>query len=80
MRPLGCGGAAWGEQDNAGVHFLLQKTAKAHRGLQQNLWDAQDVQVFFLGLEKKDHLAELLDVGARCIWMWFALFLNNRQF
>lgn len=35
---------------------------------------------FFLGLEKKDHLAELLDVGARCIWMWFALFLNNRQF
>lgn len=39
-----------------------------------------DVQVFFLGFEKKDQLAELLDVDARCIWMWFALFLNNRQF
>lgn len=29
---------------------------------------------------EKDQLAELLDVDARCIWMWFALFLNNRQF
>lgn len=38
------------------------------------------VQVFLGGFEKKDQLAELLDVGARCIWMWFALFLNNREF
>lgn len=72
-------GAAWGEQDNAGVHFLLQKMA----GLimcSNKIYGILGCTGVFLGFEKKDQLAKLLDVDARCIWMWFALFLNNRQF
>lgn len=82
MEPLGSGGAAWGEQDNTGVHFLLQKMARLIMCSSKiyGILACTGFFFFFLGFEKKDQLAELLDVDARCIWMWFALFLNNRQF
>lgn len=37
-----------------------------------------DVQVFWF--LKEGSACKTLDVDARYIWMWFALFLNNRQF
>lgn len=76
---LALGGTAWGKQDNVGVHFLLQKMSRLIM-CSSKIYGILGCTGFFLGFEKKDQLAELLDVDARCIWMWFALFLNNRQF
>lgn len=77
---LALGGAAWGEQDNAGVHFLLQKMARLIMCSGKIYGILGCTGFFWGGFKKKDRLAEPLDVDARCIWMWFALFLNNRQF